>query len=114
MRERLRVALSPDESQRMRSAAAATNIAEAGIDEPIMRADGGKQPQSRSIKCTEDDAIITRGKGIPLSTVVAAYDGECECKTAQQEGTEVMAGSRGSSQTRTELCENDLLERKGS
>ena len=67
-----------------------------------------EHPCSRSIKYKEDDAISIRGKGVPLSTVVAAYDRESERKTAQEEGKDVKAGSRGSSQTRTEVCGNDV------
>ena len=67
-----------------------------------------EHPCSGSIKYKEDDAISIRGKGVPLSTVVAAYDRESERKTAQEEGKDVKAGSRGSSQTRTEVCGNDV------
>ena len=69
-----------------------------------------EHPCSGSSKYKEDDAISIRGKGVPLSTVVAAYDRESQSKTAQlqEEGKDVKAGSRGSSQTRTEVCGNDV------
>ena len=84
----------------------------AGTAEPSMYCDGSKRPHSRSIKCADDDAISNRGKGVPLSTVVAACGRECERKSAQEEGKGVKAGSRGSSQTRTEVCGDDVHEWK--
>ena len=105
-------AVIPDRSQCKRPATAA-NL-KAGTDGPVMRGNKSKHPHGRSIKCMEDEAVSIEGKRVPLSTVVAAYDRECEHKTAQEEGKDVKAGSRGSSQTRTEVCRNDVHEWKGA
>ena len=86
---------------------------EAGTDEPVMRGVKSKESQSRSSMRAEDDAIRPGGKGVSLSTVVAAYGRECERTTAQGEGKDAKAGSRGSSQTRTEACGNAMHEWKG-
>lgn len=108
MQEQSRTAVIPDGSQCRSPAAAAMESAEAGRNEPSMPDNTSEHPCSGSIKYKEDDAISIRGKGVPLSTVVAAYDRESERKTAQEEGKDVKAGSRGSSQTRTEVCGNDV------
>ena len=103
-------AVIPDRSQCKRPATAAMDGLKAGTDGPVMRGNKSEHPHSRSIKCMEDEAVSIGGKGVPLSTVVAAYDRECKHKTAQEEGKDVKAGSRGSSQTRTEVCGNDVHE----